>query len=299
MEAPNTTCDKGRAVWRGACALRYCAALGVLIAVACGPLPELHNPHLATVDYWPDGRLLFVATPGSGIVDVMRVTSPPRQGLDFVERLTEPARNEVVRLSVDRVRGRLWVVDHHAVYLYHLTQHGSASLFSIPAEPDRARPSTGQDAWITDLTIDDKGNAYVLLRGGALIYRVDSTTLKPDIWVRTIAGTNERPVFSDSRVLLTKDSRFLLFQSPKDGRLRRIDVLSKEVQTIAYPTPIDLSCGYLFWTDDWDGKTSDSAAIDPRAASLTAFGCHKRRVADITLDPQLRHITNPEAYQRR
>lgn len=252
---------------------RLATRLGLLpLLVACNaPAPPAHNLYLATVDYWPERQLLFLASPGSGIVDVMRVPSSPRQGsLDFVERLTDPMRHEVLRLSVDRARGRLWVADRRIVYVYELEPRKLAA--RVPMYAHQAPP-------ISDLALDSEGNAYVLLGGGSFVYRVSSASLQLEKWLETAHRSPEKAASGRGRALLTKDSRYLLFQAPADGRLLRVDVQSRRVEAVQRTMPVDLDCGALFWKDD------------ALVASLTAFHCRGRWIGEIKLDPQLRRST--------
>ena len=79
--------------------LRITIPLAVALA-ACQPLQQPANTHLTAIDYWPEEHMLFVAVPQSGAVDVLRVPESPRQGaLDFVDRLAEPSRHDIVRCS--------------------------------------------------------------------------------------------------------------------------------------------------------------------------------------------------------
>lgn len=261
--------------------MRPAFLLMLALAAGCGPAAPDNAFHLATVDYWPEQRLLFVASRGSGAVNVLRVPASPRQGsLDYVERLDEPTRKRVVRLAVDRGRGRLWVADERAVYVHPLEPPGAARVIAVPA--------TDYDDRISDLSIDEHGNAYLHTRGGSLIYRVDAAMLGLEKWLEPFARLPDGGLLSYRRVLHSKDDRHLLFQSPKDGAILRIDLRSREVSRIELPTPVDLGCGLLFWADDWMGEAQATGAADPRPATLTAVHCLGHWIADIHLDAGLR-----------
>jgi hypothetical protein len=257
---------------------RMTSALLLGLCAACSPVAPSGNEHLAVVDYWPEQQLLFLGIPRTGVVDVLRVPSPPRQGtLDFVERLTEPARHEVLRIAVDRKKGRLWVADRQTIYVYQYRPRGTSE--QIPF-------GSGQEAAISDLVIDQEGNGYVFVAGGARIYRIDSDTLHSEKWLETTYASAQGFALPATRVLLTKDSQNVLFQSPKDGALLRLELRSRRTAKIRRDNPIMLDCAMLLWNDNFGDDAFDSAVAEPLKNSLTAFHCRGRWIGQLDFDPK-------------
>jgi hypothetical protein len=241
-------------------------ALALALA-ACQPVLQPANGHLTAVDYWPEQRLLFMAVPHSGAVDVLRVPESPRQGsLDFVDRLSEPSRHGVIRLAVDRVHKRLWIADASAVYVYPLSPPGPAVRIS------HGPPLT---PLVTDLVVDAEGNGYVFMGGGERIDRVSATTLKAESWLAIGHPGPRTQRMVGERALLAKDGRHVLFRSPESGSLLSIDLATREIARLESRELDSLECAALMWSDH-DG--------------VTAVPCRGEAVAQIGLTPALARV---------
>jgi hypothetical protein len=238
-------------------------ALFAALAACDAPAP---NEHLTSVDYWPEEGVLFVGLPRSGAIDVLRVPQSPRQGsLDFIERLTDASRHEVQRIAVDRAHRRLWVADRRAIYVYPLQPRGPAT--SIAFGP-------AGDAPISDLVIDPDGNGYVFVAGGARIFRVDAATLRSELWLETSYASRQSAAPLSGRALLTRDGREVIFQSPGDGSLVRVDLRSRHSSRIERDSPIALDCATFLWNAD---------------GNIAAFHCRGRSIGEIRLGGAMRH----------
>jgi DNA-binding beta-propeller fold protein YncE len=243
-------------------------ALAMALA-ACQPLPPPANAHLTAVDYWPEERMLFIAVPHSGAVDVLRVPESPRQGsLDFVDRLSEPGRHGIVRIAVDRLGKRLWVADSSSVYVYPLAPRAPAA--RISHGPPLTPP-------VTDLIVDADGNGYVFMGGGERIDRVAAGTLKAETWLaigqpgpRTLRTVGER-------ALLAKDGHTVLFRAPDTGNLLRVNLATREVVRLESRELDALDCAALMWSE---------------SETLTAVPCRGEAVAQIGLGPALAHVAH-------
>ena len=238
-----------------------------LALTACQPGLQPANSHLSAVDYWPEERLLFMAVPHSGSVDVLRVPETPRQGsLDFVDRLTEPARHSVIRVAVDRVHKRLWVADPSAVYVYPLAPRGPA------VRIEHGPPLT---PLVTDLVVDADGNGYVFMGGGERIDRVAADTLKAQGWLavghpgpRTLRTVGER-------ALLTKDGHHVMFRSPDTGNLLSLDLDTRAIVRLESRELDALDCAALMWGDN---------------DTVTAVPCRGEAVAQVGISPALARV---------
>ncbi len=229
--------------------------LALLTCAACQPLPPPANLHLSAVEYWPEGRLLFVAVPRSGAVDVLRVPEDPRQGsLDFVERLAETGRRDVVRLAVDRVHRRLWVAESRGVDVYPLAPRGPAT--RVSHGPPLTPP-------VSDLIIDPEGNGYLFMAGGERIDRVSAATLRPEHWLGIgHAGPRTSRTVAE-RGVITKDGRQAYLRSPEDGSLLRIDLATRKVVKVERREVEGLDCATLML-----GDTDAIAAIPCRGQAI-------------------------------
>jgi len=255
---------------------RLFAVALLALAAGCDHRVPLPNEALPTVEYWPEQQLLFLASPRSGQIDVLRVPSSPRQGsLDFVERLSNVARHEVVRLAVDRATGRLWVADRRAIYIYQIVPRGTAKEIRLGGQ---------NEAPVTDFVLDSRGNGYVFVAAGAQIHRIASDNLRAEKWLETAYASARSTVPSGNRSLLTKDGREILFQSPKDGALIRVDLATKNLSKVKRHSPIALDCAVLLWNDD---RTRNEGQRSADAFSVSAFQCAGRWVGQLDFDTTL------------
>lgn len=260
--------------------LRSCVAALVLCEAlaACQPAPRDGGASLGLVDYWPDEQMLFVGARDGGHVDVFHLPASARQsGLEFVQRLEHPARKRLIRLVVDRTRGRLWVAGPEDVQLYTYTQGErapSSTSITVPGE------------WISDLMLDADGNAFVHTKGGAQIYRIAADTLAREKWLEPFPYVLETASLytTRNRAVLTRDQRQIIFQSPLYGTFARIDLQSKKVEHLEIKPPLELTCGLLFW------KYSSEV--------IQAMDCDGRWGAELDFYPGIATVTSRFTYTR-
>jgi len=249
--------------------LRITIPAAAVALAACQPLAQPSSAHLSTIDYWPEERMLFMAVPHSGAVDMLRVPETPRQGaLDFVDRLTEPGRRAVVRLAVDRVHKRLWVADVNAVYVYPLAPRGPAVRIS------HGPPLT---PLVTDLVVDAEGNGYVFMGGGERIDRVAADTLKAESWLAIGHPGPRTQRMVGERALLTKDGHTVLFRAADTGNLLRVNLATREVVRLESRELDALDC---------------AALMSNEADAITAVPCRGEAVAQIGIGPALARVAH-------
>jgi hypothetical protein len=231
--------------------VRYPSALLTcgLIASACSqPLPPT-NFHLATVVTSPEHRFLFVAQPGQGAIDVLRVHASGNDAPSFVARLHDPKRTHILRLAVDRKRDRLWVADFWLVQVYELAGLKEVRRYEL----ERNGPYYER---FSDLVLDNDGNAFILARGGARIYRIGTTSLELERWLELDQRVSDAAVLLANRVLKSPDDRYLLLPAPASGALLRVDIRTRQIERGVAESP-DLTCGLLLW-----GATTRLHAFD-------------------------------------
>jgi len=244
----------------------WTAALVVaaLVLPACGENVGRNNYHLAAIAYSPDHAAVFVATASSGAVDVLRVPSASGQtGLRFVSRLSEPRRKHVLRLSVDGSRGRLWVASPEAVYLYELRQLTLQQVFDIPRNAYYER--------VADLVLDQAGHAYVLVRGGARIFRVDARTLELALWLDVAPSARDGAIALGNRALVSRDGKVMFVASPENSGMLAIDLQTKRIERMAASDSVDFMCALLFWRNDGKPSASGTQHAVPQIRALDCF----------------------------
>jgi len=231
--------------------------------LACSEVPRVSNFHLATVAASPEHGLLFLAQPGFGTVDALRVISDgsPSQAPQFFRRMAQSERSHVLRLSVDRRGSRLWIVDFRMVQAYELPSLKEVRRYVLPANLYHER--------FVDLVLDSFGNAFVLSRGGARVHRIDALTLEMETWADLGDRAADAALLLANRALITPDDRFLLIASPTGRGLLSMDLESRRV-TAVKGVGADFSCGLLFWDDQ---------------AAIQAFDCTGQWEARIELTP--------------
>jgi hypothetical protein len=255
------------------------STVAALLLSACDEVGR-NNYHLAAVAYSPDHAAVFVANADSGAIDVLRVPSASGEtGPRFVGRLTEPRRKHVLRLSVDGSRERLWVASPEAVYLYELRQLTLQRVFDIPRNAYYER--------VADLVLDQAGNAYVLVRGGARILRVDARTLELARWLDVASSAREGAIALGNRALLSRDGKSMFVASAENPGVLAIELQSKRVERIATPDSVDFMCALLFWRKDGEPSAREMQHGAPR---LRALDCFDSWQADVDLGGEARVV---------
>lgn len=244
------------------CAAALIAA-GLLLS-GCGGDAGRNNYHLAAIAYSPGYAAVFVANASSGAIDVLRVPSASGEtGLRFVSRLSESRRKHVLRLSVDGSRGRLWVASPEAVYLYELRQLTLQQVFDMPRNAYYER--------VADLVLDQAGHAYVLVRGGARIFRVDARTLELALWLDVAPSARDGAIALGNRALVSRDGKVMFVASPENAGMLAIDLQTKRIERIATSDTVDFMCALLFWRNDSERSASGMQHAVPQIRALDCF----------------------------
>ena len=137
-----------------------------------------------------------------------------------------------------------------------------------------------------------RANGYGVLGGGTELYKVPSRSLEPEKWIETTSYTpGGASGVHGSRAIVTKNSQFLVFNSPIDGRLARLDLATRELTGIKRSTPVPFVCGPFMWIDDWGGDMVDSVATNPIEGSLMWFRCGRRSPGELHFDSPRSHST--------
>jgi hypothetical protein len=227
--------------------------------------PAPHAYHLAAVAYSLEQRLLFVGTPGSGVIDVFRT---PAGGLDgpqlFVTRLANPPRKHVLRLGLDRAHGRLWALDINSVDAYELERFALLGSFHRGRMPNYER--------FTDLAVGSGGEVYVyaLTPRGARIYRIEASSREMKVWIESSLWTSDPGISLATRVASTTDGKYLLLVSPLRATIVRVNLASRAIGTVGLSEPVDLACGALFWGP---GPPDGGKTADAHGPAATVLHC--------------------------
>ncbi len=255
-----------------------CLGLLLLGLGGCRDYPSgADNFHLGNIVYSPEHQLLAVASISTGAVDLFRIRADGLDGAPlFVTRLSDARRPHSLRIALDRKRGWLWVLSPRGVDAYELRTFSNVTR----VEP----PSGNYHDRFSDLLVDTTGDVYLLVRGGARIYRlaVESTeSLRMTLWVDVGPRATEAAVALANRLLRTTDGRYALMVSPMGETLLRVELGSGRVTPMKLSQAVDLTCGLPFWTDHRleDGAQAGESSV------LTMFDCLGRweakiRVAD-------------------
>jgi hypothetical protein len=239
------------------------AIVAALLLSACGGDVGRNNYHLGAIAYSLDHAAVFVANASSGAIDILRVPSASGEtGLRFVRRLNESRRKHVLRLSVDSPRGRLWVASPEAVYLYELGQLTLQQVFDIPRNAYYER--------VADLGLDQGGNAYVLVRGGARIFRIDAQTLELTLWLDVAPSARDGAIALGNRALMSRDGKRMFIASPENHGILAIDLQSKWVERMATSDSVDFMCALLFWRNDRERSPNE---LRHAASQIRALDC--------------------------
>jgi hypothetical protein len=244
-----------------------------LLQPSCTPPPEATNFHLATVAAAPEHGLLFVAQPGRGAVDVLALAPEGRrnEAPRFVATLLHEERNHVLRLAVDRERGRLWIADVRVVQVYGLARLEVLHTYRFAGSVYYER--------FSDLALDRAGNAWLLSRGGARIHRIEADSLDLEHWLDVGNRASDLSLLLANRALASPDGSHLFLAAPTTGNLLRVDLNTKSVLPVTAASA-NLTCGLLFWeqgsaairaldcTGRWQAEVSIAASLGASAMTL-------------------------------
>ncbi len=183
------------------------------------------------LDFWPESRAFLVGSYHDG--SIQRVALDGSPALEPFQEKHADGRQKALRLKVDRVRNRLWVLDIDAVYVYALPENRLIRRIVLP----RSMPSREQ--CLPDIALDSStGAAYISDNRQSTIYMIseearEESLERTDIPVRIEGGGAHRGGFS---ALVVMDDPFALIAgSASTGRLWRIDPATGKGWEIAAP----------------------------------------------------------------
>jgi hypothetical protein len=124
------------------------ALLIVLLLAACGNTAD-GMPSRQVSILWPQGHRLYVADNRQGVVRAFATDDGPRAAAEG----RAPGRAAVLDMKLDAARRRLWVLGPRAIDV-----HDANSLHLL-----RRYPVTGVSAAVSRLSVDDQGEARVVV----------------------------------------------------------------------------------------------------------------------------------------
>jgi hypothetical protein len=207
-----------------------CLALCACLA-ACGEgdfaLPG-NRVYPSGVDYSHRHKVFYVGSHHDGSI----------QTVDWRGRsaLFRPGgREQALRVKVDDARGRLWMLDYEALYLYSLPE--GRLIHRVAASGPLAAP-------LADMALDREGNAYVGSGMRGLVYRVDVERLALEPWLKldTLAGP------SALAVAVSPDGQRLVLAESRSGRFWKVEVRTRKPERLELSEPLS-HVASLIWDE--------------------------------------------------
>jgi hypothetical protein len=185
------------------------------------------------LDYWPGRGVLLVGSYDTGAVHA--ISTDGVTGRELLPAAAGDGRR-TLRLKVDPVRSRLWVLDTGGVTLYSLPEGEPLRRFDLP-------PLTASKAaCLPDLALDAAGGGYVSDNHRPLLYRLQEHAGRAEpVVLRFGNGTPHRDGFS--ALIAIADPPVLIAGSAATGRLWAIDGTTGHSRLIATPRAVEGLCG--------------------------------------------------------
>lgn len=194
----------------------------------------------AALDYWHEQGAFLAGSYHDGSVQRLGAGSARGTGL-FLDKRSD-GRERALRLKVDAVRDRLWVLDAGGVFVYSLSGRKLLQRIALP------RADLSKENCLPDIVLDaGTGTAYVSDNRRPAVYAIawaaDGHGLeKTEIAVRFAAGAKQGGGFS--ALALTENPPALIAGSAASGALWRIDLAEATAHAIeASPAPLKGICG--------------------------------------------------------
>lgn len=220
------------------CGAFFCMSL-MLVQAGCEAgepsairLQEIAYP--TGIDYWPSRKTVLFGDYAGNIYGMQesgaRVTKLMAVGT------TDCAR--ILRLRIDALRNRLWVMSASGVCIYDLQSLRLARHVPL-GDMSRYRPANG----LTDIALDTEGHAYAIDTGiDPIVYRIEAATLAVTAWNKTLPP-NGVAVYSPrhfplNAISVTPDGARLLYFNAYKGTLHALNIKDRQSSAILLPQPI-------------------------------------------------------------
>jgi hypothetical protein len=222
----------------------------VVLAVAgCGDdryaIP-IAGTYPTAIDYWPAKKTLLVGTFDGAIYSMTQQGGQEKKLFD-ARGLDRP---KIIRLRVDRIRDRLWVLGPYHVSVYDLATSRLLRHAGLQELSGRDRVSA-----FGDIELDEQGNAYVIDTGiYPIIYKADGVTLNVEAWGPQLPerrGTVTAATYAPLNALaITPDGAQLIYLNGYDGRLWSVDLRKGGVSEIKLSHPLYAASSMVVARDD-------------------------------------------------
>jgi hypothetical protein len=189
-----------------------------------------YDAYPTALDYWREERLLLAGSYEDGIVHALRHDGIPASRPFLVPDAHGPRR--ALRLRVDNLRDRLWILDTDGAYVY--TLHDRRLVAKIPLPHAALSPSH----CLPDMALDEKaGSAYVSDPLRPLLHVIEPGREEKSYHVRTIElqSSNERAAEGLSALAALPGETTLIAGSAASGAVWRVDPTMGNVEHIALP----------------------------------------------------------------
>lgn len=188
--------------------------------------PESPTVYPSAVAYWESEKALLVGSHENGAITVVPL-DPTRKPAVWRQPLADHG-HRAIRLAVDDARGRLWVLDHGAVYIYDLNNKELIKRVIFLAT------KTSQASCLPDMALDRQGNAFISDNTRPFIYRIGSGSLEIAQW---LADERLSP-FPDSGIsamAIGQDGKSLFAVNGFSGEFWRLDLETRSMHRLAIP----------------------------------------------------------------
>lgn len=185
------------------------------------------------IDYWPAKKMLLVGTLDGAVYAMTRQGGQENKlfnarGMD---------RAQIIRMRVDRMRDRLWVLGPYQVSVYDLATSRLLRHTGLQELSGRDRISP-----FGDIELDERGNAYIIDTGMfPLIYKADGVSFNVEAWGpqperrNMAAAANYAPL---NALAMTPDGSQLMYLNGYDGRLWSVSLQNGGVSEIKLSHPL-------------------------------------------------------------
>lgn len=193
------------------------------------------------LDYWPDEKAFLVGSYHDG--SIQRMAFDGNTVFDPFQEKHANGRQRALRIKVDKVRNRLWVLDVDGVYVYALPDKSLLSRVDLPWT------ALSKEECLPDIALDSStGAAYISDNRRPIIYLIDQELNKESLRKTAIPVRFERGERHDGgfSALSVIDAPYALIAgSASTGELWRIDATTGEARMISLPRSMKLKgvCG--------------------------------------------------------
>ena len=229
------------------------------------------------IEYHQAASRLLVSSYDDGAVEEIALDGEGPHRHRLVLAGHQDGIQRALRIKLDAMRDRLWLLDRGHVYIYQVATWRFVRQVALPGW------TLALDNCLPDMAVDRSGAAFISSNVVPMLWRIDPDTFEVTVYVIELDAGQDKDS-GISAITFSTDDGTLFAASASIGYLWRIDTATRMAHKVQLTYPVKGACALMIQSDR--RLTPRSQAL-PHSQALFVSGGFSNGLLRIDLSPDL------------